>query len=93
MSAAETRGKRLSTLAAAIVESLGEKVSEAWAGLSRRQRIMRTRRDLRRREKQEKRAAFLAAPGVSGYCCPRCHRWLPTPEARRECRLSHREAA
>lgn len=29
------------------------------------------------------------ASGASGYCCPKCHTWHPTPEKRRECRAEH----
>ncbi len=45
------------------------------------------RRSERQREKVLARATPLTV--VSGYCCPRCHRWWPTPAERAECRESH----
>lgn len=76
-------------IARRIVESAGEKVSEALARLTLRKRTQVVAADLRRTHKRRQRAAFRAARGGSGYCCPRCHTWHPTPEARKTCRESH----
>lgn len=53
------------------------------------------RRMARRHEKAAHKAELAAAESVAAgsYCCPKCHTWHPTPEARRECRLSHKKDA
>jgi hypothetical protein len=33
---------------------------------------------------------FAVAIGLP-YCCPKCHRWHPSPEARLACRKSHKK--
>lgn len=43
----------------------------------------------RRRDRAFAKAALRADPGVSGYCCPKCHVWHATPEARKACRNQH----
>lgn len=50
------------------------------------------RKQERRRERDVARKAFKDA-ATSGYCCPKCFTWHPTPEARKACRLSHNPRA
>lgn len=63
-----------------------------WESLTTKAKKAITRRRARKEEKTAARAA-LRASGITGYCCPKCWTWHPTPDARRTCRESHREAA
>jgi hypothetical protein len=71
-----------------------KKFDENWARLTPRQRRGFVMQQIRRQERQKRRAAFKAiqgvtAPGTTGYCCPKCHRWFTTTEERAACRASH----
>lgn len=46
-------------------------------------------------ERRDLKAIRRAAPKqtTSGYQCPKCWRWHPTPEARKACRVSHHQEA
>jgi hypothetical protein len=70
------------------MDDLTQKISEWFDSLTTRAKKAVLRRQSRRAEKATNRAAFLSA-ATSGYCCPKCFTWHPTPEARRDCRLSH----
>ncbi len=57
--------------------------------LPRRRRLMLLRGAAFRTAKEQAKAELAAAPVPSGYCCPTCHTWHPTPEARKACKEEH----
>lgn len=59
------------------------------AAMPRRRRLAFFRSVDRRAAKASAKKAARAAPGMSGYCCPKCHTWHPTPEARKACKEEH----
>lgn len=66
-----------------------------WNRLTRRQQTQVVQKQDRRADRVARRKAGRAAlaRGHAGYCCPKCHTWHPTPEARKACREEHRRAA
>lgn len=67
-----------------------QEVRERVAALPPRRRLNLFRSVARKQLKADSKAAARGAPATSGYCCPKCHTWHPTPEARKACRASHR---
>lgn len=67
-----------------------QEVRERVAALPPRRRLNLFRAVARKQLKADSKAVARAAPPAAGYCCPKCHTWHPTPEARRACRGSHR---
>lgn len=74
------------------MDDTSKKVSAWWDSLTTKAKKAILRRSERRSQKKAAREA-LRGVSVSGYVCPRCWSRSPTPEARRECRASHRRAA
>jgi hypothetical protein len=70
------------------MDTTDRKMTEWWKSLTTKARKAIVRRTERHQAQAANRAAYRAA-GTGGYCCPKCHKWLPTPTARRECRESH----
>lgn len=60
----------------------------------RRQTQIRVRRVSRRVTREEYLEELATGNGTEGkgFCCPRCHTWRATAEARNECRRLHRIA-
>jgi hypothetical protein len=67
-----------------------QELRERIAMIPRRRRLGMLRNAAARDSKDQAKATARAAPPPAGYCCPKCHTWHPTPEARKACRISHR---
>lgn len=67
------------------------KLAAWWRSLTTRAKKALARRRDRTEAKKLARAAPVAL--TSGYQCPKCWGWHPTPAERKACRVSHHKAA